>query len=65
MTPRRVARYVVARNHSGRPTLCHRVSTASASLTGCGADIRGWSRAYSAEPIEVIYCRRCAKTEGH
>lgn len=60
----RPRRYVVARNATGRPTLCHRVSAHSASQTACGTDVRTWSRAYSPEPIEVLYCRRCAKQGG-
>lgn len=50
--------FVVARNHSGRPTLMHRLIDRQTMMTACGVDVREWSRAYSPKPIEAILCKR-------
>lgn len=49
--------FVVARNAHGRPTLQHKLIDRRTSMTACGRDISGWSRAYSAEPIQPILCK--------
>lgn len=55
--------YVIARTASKRPTLQHKLASDSVwpDSTECGLDITKWSRAYQAEPITEILCRKCAR----
>lgn len=50
--------YVIARNAWGRPTLQHRLLDGTATQTGCGHVITGWSRHYMREKIEAILCKQ-------
>jgi hypothetical protein len=51
--------YVIARNEHGRPTLQHKLSPGTSSLLSCSTqDISQWSRAYQAEPIPEVLCRK-------
>jgi hypothetical protein len=52
--------YCVARNASGRPTVQHKLPEGVASITCCGVEITGWSRAYMNFRIEELLCRRAA-----
>lgn len=53
-----MVKYVVARSHTGRATLQHKVSTQDINWTSCGYDISPWSRHYMSERIEVILCKK-------
>lgn len=53
-------RYVIARNHSKRPTLQHLVLNAT-RFTACGVPMTDWSRAYQNEPIPAILCLKCRR----
>lgn len=51
--------FVIARSASKRPTLMHKLSTGSSSLTACGISTAGWSRAYFDKPIPQVMCLHC------
>lgn len=55
--------YVLARNAGGRPTLQHKLVDGSSSMTACGYDCSGWSRAYMPRRIDEILCRKRACRE--
>lgn len=52
--------YVIARNAHGRPTLQHRLVMGSTypTMTGCGLVIDAWSRSYSSQRIDAVFCKR-------
>jgi hypothetical protein len=56
------AKYVAARNASGRPTLMHRIGE-QFNTTICGYDMAGWSRVFFNESIDILLCKRCKRFE--
>jgi hypothetical protein len=52
-------KFVIARTARDRPSLMHKLSEEYEYLTSCGVDVTGWSRAYLAEPIPEVLCKRC------
>jgi len=56
--------YVAARSYSKRPLCIHTVKSRSSHATLCGQDLTGWSREYMADPIEVLFCKRCKMFES-
>jgi hypothetical protein len=51
--------WIVSRNATGRPTLCHAISSSSDALTLCGVYVAGWSRHYLVAPLPYVTCKRC------
>lgn len=56
--------YVVARGHSGRPTVQHRLVAGSSHHTGCGRDLAGLSRSYTNEVLDAILCKQNGCKQG-
>lgn len=54
--------YVIGRTAKLRPTLQHKVLKLDPARAVCGAHIDRWPwRIYSAKPMGIMTCRRCAR----
>ena len=52
-------KYVIGRNHRGRPSLQHKTDNFTSAR--CGTDIGTWSRAFSNNAIPQVLCKKCKK----
>ena len=57
-----IAAYIAARGARGRAQLVHRISD-NPNWTACGRPLKGWSVQWLTKPIEILYCKNCAKSD--
>ena len=57
-----IAAYIAARGSRGRAQLVHRISD-SLDWTACGLPVKRWSVQWLTDPIEILYCKNCAKSD--
>ena len=58
-----IAAYIAARGSRGHAQLVHRISD-SLDWTACGLPVKRWSVQWLTDPIEILYCKNCAKSDG-